>query len=1291
MRLAWWSVVLALGSSLAAHAQQPYLVRDINQTEDVSIGIEFLGVAATSNAVYFQTWHSLARVGPSTTPVLVKPLGTFPTGLLAIGDTLYFADEDLEGDGLYRSDGTSAGTSFVPNSPADPAWLTDVAGTLFFATLSGTSASELWRSDGSAPGTMRVSTAGGDWLTAAGNRLFYLRSEPATGLELWTSDGTGPGTHIVSDICPGVCDGVDEYEALVAIAGVLYFVADNGTHGREIWRSDGTASGTRMVRDVIPPGTSAQPSNLTAFGNLLLFSTSHQPQALWRTDGTQAGTIALRTGVDVQAIHAADGAAFMRISDQASGQELWRTNGTAAGTVRLTDGCPGDCDFLDYTSSFATVAGGIVFTRAVDDAYELWRSDGSTAGTAPYATFREAYLWPDLRLSGNVYLFANDGVHGDELWRTDGTPGGTVLATDAADSSSFRQPVGSVGERFFFQAYRPDTGQELWTTTGSSASTQLLELAPGPQSGGAGGGVALGGSLLFSGPVGFSLGLWKSDGTATGTQVISSAWPTSDKAAHGGLAYFASGSNPETGELWRSDGTTGGTFLLKEILPGVSGSRPQRFVPLGDGVLFTVAQEQSASHRLWRTDGTVDGTQPITDNACFVHVRVGSRIFMICLEGISDLRLWLTDGTRAGTRAVGGPDVASSANEMTDLEGTLFFSALSPAQRVLWKSDGTAAGTVQVQDGVSGPITESLTSLTASNGLLFFVGITPAAGAELWRSDGTSAGTYLVRDVLPGPASGLTYASDALTAVPGGIVFRGYTPEAGSELWFSDGTEAGTVPYQEIEPGVGSSYPSLMSVAGSRLYFAAHQTPIDTELWAVDFPAAATVSDVRIQETDSGTAAASFPVALTAPALSTVTVGYATVAGSAQAGSDFLSASGTITFPPGSVGPQFVDVAVLGDLLDEPEETFTFQLTSVVGAATADTRAEGVIADDDGPSIAVAGASVVEGAAGTTPALVTATLTTKDGAPAPAPKTLWFTTEAGTAAPGSDFTASTGTLTFPPGTPTGTALPIALGVLGDTLDEPDEAFTVRFLAGGDETVTTPTAAVHIQDDDGIDAATPREIAPGGALRADLAPPSGRATDRDYYVLLQQPHSSYEVVVDETSGDAVPLTLQRVAEDGSTVLQTASATGTGASLSLRWQNTSSTAVTTEHLALSSAPCGTGCGADDRYRLRVYETTLSAPRFNNVNGQGTVVLLQNATGQPISGRLLFWRPQGWLGHDAPFTVPARGGIAINTLAIYPVSGTLTVTHDGPYGGLVGKAVALEPATGFAFDTPLTPRPR
>jgi hypothetical protein len=55
--------------------------------------------------------------------------------------------------------------------------------------------------------------------------------------------------------------------------------------------------------------------------------------------------------------------------------------------------------------------------------------------------------------------------------------------------------------------------------------------------------------------------------------------------------------------------------------------------------------------------------------------------------------------------------------------------------------------------------------------------------------------------------------------------------------------------------------------------------------------------------------------------------------------------------------------------------------------------------------------------------------------------------------------------------------------------------------------------------------------------------------------------------------------------------------------------------------------------------------------------------------------------------------RGSLALNTATVAGVagqSGSLTLSHDGEYGALVGKAVALEPATGFTFDSPLVTRP-
>jgi ELWxxDGT repeat protein len=94
------------------------------------------------------------------------------------------------------------------------------------------------------------------------------------------------------------------------------------------------------------------------------------------------------------------------------------------------------------------------------------------------------------------------------------------------------------------------------------------------------------------------------------------------------------------------------------------------------------------------------------------------------------------------------------------MNGELFFSAWDPAHgRQLWKSDGTAAGTVMLTDVPGGA---DPGGLAVADGELFFSAQDPAHGRELWKSDGTEAGTGLVADIVPGPAGSdpqdITYA-----------------------------------------------------------------------------------------------------------------------------------------------------------------------------------------------------------------------------------------------------------------------------------------------------------------------------------------------------------------------------------------------------------------------------------------------------------------------------------------------------------------------------------------------------
>lgn len=114
----------------------------------------------------------------------------------------------------------------------------------------------------------------------------------------------------------------------------------------------------------------------------------------------------------------------------------------------------------------------------------------------------------------------------------------------------------------------------------------------------------------------------------------------------------------------------------------------------------------------------------------------------------------------------------------------------------------------------------------------------------------------------------------------------------------------------------------------------------------------------------------------------------------------------------------------------------------------------------------------------------------------------------------------------------------------------------------------------------------------------------------------------------------------------------------------------------------------------YDVVFYDTTLFVPRFNNSATQTTVLLLQNTTGATVAGSVYFHDAAGALLATHAFSIPQHGLASVQTAAIPSLagrSGSAQVAHTGGYAALTGKAVALEPATGFTFDTAVTPVPR
>src|SRR5262245_5797505 len=82
--------------------------------------------------------------------------------------------------------------------------------------------------------------------TVVGNLAYFSANDGTTGIELWKTDGTAAGTVLVKDILPGPGNSYPRF--LSNVNGTLYFLADDGVSGRELWRSDGTAAGTNVVK-----------------------------------------------------------------------------------------------------------------------------------------------------------------------------------------------------------------------------------------------------------------------------------------------------------------------------------------------------------------------------------------------------------------------------------------------------------------------------------------------------------------------------------------------------------------------------------------------------------------------------------------------------------------------------------------------------------------------------------------------------------------------------------------------------------------------------------------------------------------------------------------------------------------------------------------------------------------------------------------------------------------------------------------------------------------------------------
>jgi hypothetical protein len=214
---------------------------------------------------------------------------------------------------------------------------------------------------------------------------------------------------------------------------------------------------------------------------------------------------------------------------------------------------------------------------------------------------------------------------------------------------------------------------------------------------------------------------------------------------------------------------------------------------------------------------------------------------------------------------------------------------------------------------------------------------------------------------------------------------------------------------------------------------------------------------------------------------------------------------------------------------------------------------------------------------------------------------------------------------------------------------------------------------------------------------DLGVRPGPVADQDFYSFEARAFGSYETIIDGLTGDTGgSLSFTYLASDGTTVLASGTSLGSASctlcTQTARFENNQATPRPV-FVRVGSPGCGTTCNSADQYTIRFLETTYSVPRYNNVGAQATVLVLHNVSELPVAGNVHLFNTTGTRVGNQAFTLPVNNHLVLNTATITGgagTSGVMTVSHNGRYGSLAGKAVVLDPSTGFSFDTGLIPKP-
>jgi ribosomal protein L35AE/L33A len=423
-------------------------------------------------------------------------------------------------------------------------------------------------------------------------------------------------------------------------------------------------------------------------------------------------------------------------------------------------------------------------------------------------------------------------------------------------------------------------------------------------------------------------------------------------------------------------------------------------------------------------------------------------VFTVSLPWPTAAEVRVNYATASGTATVGTDFVPASGTAIIPAGATstivavtvLGDTALEGDETVLLNLSGAVGATIADAQGVGTIFNDDLPVLTIAGGAVT-EGASPTA-------------TFVVTLSAPTIQTVQVAFSTAGGSAAAGLDFQ---PMA-TTVTLPPGATSATVAVPIVNDGIDELDETFTATLSSAIGAAVGSSSATATIVDDDPTPTVTVTAPVVTESNAAQAV-TFTATLSNPSSQPITINYATVNGTATAPSDYTATSGVVTFAAGTTSQVFT-VTIAGDTLDEDDETFVVTLANPVAAVLGGAQVTTTIVDDDPlPTLTVADATAVpEGNSGSVNAVFTVNLAAASGRSV----AVSYATANGTAAAPNDYTASSGTLTFAPGT---TSQTIVVPVVGDTLDEPNETFVVNLTSPVGATISDGQGAASITDND----------------------------------------------------------------------------------------------------------------------------------------------------------------------------------------------------------------------------------